>query len=113
MEATSVDYGILEHATNLRVVPVSFGWSDVGSWTALAEVLPAEAWGHGVAAAVVSDGSSGNLIHADGKLVALLNVEGLVVVATPDVVLVARREDAQSVKNLLDAVERKFPGRYS
>ncbi len=113
MEATSVDYGILEHANNLRVVPVDFGWSDVGSWTALAEVLPDEGWGSGVAGAVVFEGASANLVHAAGKLVALLNVEGLIVVDTPDTLLVARREDAQAVKNLLDAVERTFPGRYS
>lgn len=113
MEATSVDYGILEHARNIRVLPVDFGWSDVGSWTALAEVLPAEGWGSGVAEAVVAEGAGGNLVHAAGKLVALLNVQGLILVDTPDTLLVARREDAQAVKNLLDAVERKFPGRYS
>lgn len=113
MEATSVHYGILEHANNLRVLPVDFGWSDVGSWTALAEVLPDEGWGSGVAGAVVFEGASANLVHAAGKLVALLNVEGLIVVDTPDTLLVARREDAQAVKNLLDAVERTFPGRYS
>ncbi len=112
-EATSVDYGILEHANNIRVLPVNFGWSDVGSWTALAEVLPDRGWGSGVAGAVVAEGARANLVHAAGKLVALLNVEGLILVDTPDTLLVARREDAQAVKILLDAVERSFPGRYS
>lgn len=113
MEATSVDYGILEHARDIRVLPVDFGWSDVGSWPALAEVLPAEEWGSGVAEAVVASASRGNLVHAPGKLVALLGVEGLILVDTPDALLVARREDAQAVKNLLDAVESRHPGRYS
>lgn len=113
MESTSVDYGILEHARDIRVVPVDFGWSDVGSWPALAEVLPAQAWGSGVAAGVVAIGAEANLVHAPGKLVALLGVEGLILVDTPDALLVARRDDAQAVKSLLDAVEAAYPGRYS
>lgn len=112
-DATSVDYGILEHHDAIRVVPADFGWSDVGSWPALAEVLPDRGWGSGVAEAVVAEGAGANLVHAPGKLVALLNVKELIVVDTPDVLLVTRREDAQSVKNLLDAVERAYPGRYS
>lgn len=113
MEATSVDYGILEHARDIRVLPVDFGWSDVGSWPALADVLPVEEWGSGVAETVVASSSRANLVHAPGKLVALLGVEGLILVDTPDAVLVARREDAQAVKTLLDAVESRHPGRYS
>lgn len=112
-DATSVDYGILEHAEGMRVLPVDFGWSDVGSWPALAEVLEAQDWGSGVAAGVVAEDARGNLVHAAGKLVALLGVDDLIVVDTPDAVLVARRDRAQAVKNLLDAVERRHPGRYS
>lgn len=112
-DATSVDYGILEHASGIRVIPVDFGWSDVGSWPALAEVLEAQEWGSGVAAGVVAEDARGNLVHAAGKLVALLGVDDLIVVDTPDAVLVARRDRAQAVKNLLDAVERRHPGRYS
>lgn len=112
-DATSVDYGILEHERGIRVIPVDFGWSDVGSWPALAEVLDPEAWGSGVAEEVVAEDARGNLVHAAGKLVALLGVEDLIVVDTPDALLVARRERAQAVKNLLDAVEKHHPGRYS
>ena len=111
-DATSVDYGLLERVGNLRVLPVDFGWSDVGSWTALGEILPAEAWGSGVTGGVVAETSTGNLVYAPEKLVALLNIDDLIVVDTPDVLLVTRREDAQAVKNLLDRVERRFPGRY-
>lgn len=112
-DATSVDYGLLERAPNISVLPVDFGWSDVGSWTALGEVLPVEPWGGGVADGVVAEGATRNVVHAVGKLVALLNVEDLIVVDTPDVLMVTRKSDAQAVKNLLDAVERRFPGRYS
>jgi mannose-1-phosphate guanylyltransferase len=109
-EATSIDYGVLERAAGLRVVPVDFGWSDVGSWTALDEVLPASEGGVSVARAVVALRAEGNIVHAADKLVALLGVHDLVVVDTPDVLLVARREDAQEVRALLEAVERRGHG---
>lgn len=106
-EATSIDYGVLERARGLRVLPVDFGWSDVGSWPALLEVLPAVEGGVAVADAVVAVRARGNVVHAAGKLVALLGVDDLVVVDTPDAVLVAPRSEAQDVKLLLEEVERR------
>ena len=97
----------LERAAGLRVVPVDFGWSDVGSWTALDEVLPAGEGGVAVARAVVALRAEGNIVYAAAKLVALLGVHDLVVVDTPDVLLVARREDAQEVRAILAAVEAR------
>lgn len=112
-EATSIDYGVMERASDIRVLPVDFGWSDVGSWPALAEVVPAGEGGAVVADAVVTRGAHGNIVHARGKLVALLEVEDLVVVDTPDALLVARRGAAQDVRLLLEEVERRGLGRYS
>lgn len=113
MEATSIDYGVMERARNIRVVPVDFGWSDVGSWSALEEVLDPADGGVAVAAAAVALRSSGNIAYAPGKLVALLGVEGLVVVDTGDVLMVARKDDVQSVRDLLAEVERRGLGRYA
>ncbi len=112
-EATSIDYGVLERARGIRVLPVDFGWSDVGSWPALADVLPAGEGGAAVAAAVVALRSSGNIIHAQGKLVALLGIHDLIVVDTPDALLVASRADAQQVRLLLEEVEKRGLGRYA
>jgi mannose-1-phosphate guanylyltransferase len=109
-EATSIDYGILERASGLRVVPLDVSWSDVGSWPALAEVLDAAEGGVSVAAEVVALRAHGNIVHAEGKTVALLGVEGLVVVDTPDVLLVARAADAQDVRLLVAELERR--GRF-
>lgn len=110
-DATSVDYGILERWPDIRVLPGNFGWSDVGSWPALAEVLPAQAWGCGVGT-VEARAASGNVVYAPDRLVALLGVDDLVVVDTPDVLLVAHRSQGQKVKDLLDQVERRWPGRH-
>ncbi len=110
-DATSVDYGILERSDGIRVVPGEFGWSDVGSWPALAEILPAQEWGSGVGD-VESLRSTGNVVYSRDRLVALLGVEDLVIVDTPDVLLVARKAEGQKVKDLLDQVERHRPRRY-
>ncbi len=112
-DATSIDYGVLERARGIRVVPVDFGWSDVGSWPALLDVLPPGEGGVAVAEAVVARRAEGNIVHAAGKLVALLGVDDLIVVDTPDALLVARRSDAQEVRLLLEEVERRGLGRYA
>ncbi len=112
-EATSIDYGVMERAAHIRVVPVDFGWSDVGSWPALREVLAAGEGGVAVADAVVARRAADNIVHAQGKLVALLGVEDLIVVDTPDALLVARRSDAQDVRLLLEEIERRGLGRYA
>jgi mannose-1-phosphate guanylyltransferase len=113
MDATSIDYAVMERHDDVRVVPVDCGWSDVGSWTALDEVLPAQPWGAGVAGEVVAVDAARNLVHAGDKLVALLGVEGLVVVDTPDAVLVARREEAQRVRELMVALDARGLGRFT
>ncbi len=110
-DATSVDYGILERSAEIRVVPGDFGWSDVGSWPALSDVLPAAAWGCGVGE-VVARSASGNVVYAPERLVALLGVADLLVVDTPDVLLIAARSEGQRVKDLLAEVEALHPGRY-
>jgi mannose-1-phosphate guanylyltransferase len=112
-EATSIDYGVLERAAGIRVLPVDFGWSDVGSWPALLEVLPAGEGGVAVAEAVVALRATGNVVHAPGKLVALLGVDDLVIVDTRDAILVAPRREAQDVRKLLEEIERRGLGRYS
>jgi mannose-1-phosphate guanylyltransferase len=111
-EATSIDYGIMEKAERVRTLPVDFGWSDVGSWPALAEVLEREDWGAGTADVVIARDAAQNLVHARGKLVALLGVDNLIVVDTEDALLVARRDRAQEVRHLLEEIERRGLGRY-
>ncbi|MFZ5482172.1 MAG: mannose-1-phosphate guanylyltransferase [Myxococcota bacterium] len=112
-DATSIDYGVMERAANVRVVPADFGWSDVGSWDALAEVLPGGEGGAVVADVAVAEDAHRNVVHAPGRLVALSGVEDLLVVDTGDVLLVARRGDAQAVRALLEEVERRGLSRYT
>jgi mannose-1-phosphate guanylyltransferase len=104
-DKTTIDYGILEKAENVAVVPADIGWHDVGSWGRLAAIVQrADNWssdGH------VAIGSGDNYAWAPGKLVALVGVEGLIVVDTPDALLVASKEHAEEVKDVVDHLRRE------
>lgn len=104
LDPISIDYGIMERAGHVLTVRADLGWSDVGSWDALREHLPAVEGGVGLARHTVALDATGNIVHAPGKLVALMGVDGLVVVDTGDVLLVCRSEDAQRVRELAGRV---------
>jgi len=104
MPATSIDYGIMEQAERVACVEAQFDWSDVGSWEALAALLPADANGNVMRGEVAVLDASGNLVHAPGEKVALLGVEGLAVVRAGDVLLVARLDRSQDIRALRDKV---------
>jgi len=103
-ERTTIDYGIAEKATNVAVVPADIGWSDIGSWPRLAQLAPD---GGRDAGEPVTHASSGNYVHAPGKVVALVGVDDLVVIDTPDALLVASKERAEEVKAIVDRLERE------
>jgi len=105
----SIDYGVMEKADNVMVVPASFGWSDVGSWSALPEVIPPDREGN--VAVDVREGltleASGCLVYGRGKLVALVGVRDLIVVNTDDALLVCHREKAQDVKKVVEELGKR------
>ncbi|MBM4392612.1 MAG: mannose-1-phosphate guanylyltransferase [Deltaproteobacteria bacterium] len=113
MDATSIDYAVMEKHDDVRVVPLDCGWSDVGSWTALDEVVAAGPGGALVCAERVAIEASGNLVHAEGKLVALVGVHDLVVVDTPDALLVMRRDEAQRAREVLADLDARGLSRYT
>ncbi len=113
VRATSIDYALMEPASlagSVAVVPTDVGWSDLGSWSALLEARGADA-SSGVAtqiaggADVIAVGGRDVLVHAaGGRLVAVVGLEGAIVVDTPDALLVVARDAAQDVKKVVDAL---------
>ncbi len=101
----SVDVGVMEKVGGVAVVPVDCGWSDVGSWQASWELGARDAHDNVVRADAVLADAAGNVVVAPaGKVVALVGVRDLVVVDTPDALLVVPRERAQDVKKAVDAL---------
>jgi mannose-1-phosphate guanylyltransferase len=108
LPAKSIDYAVmerlerLERLETLATVPLDCGWSDLGSWEALAEVLPQDASGNAVRGEVLAVEAGGNLLYAEGGTVAVLGVRDLAVVRTDDAVLVLPRERSQEVRRIID-----------
>jgi mannose-1-phosphate guanylyltransferase len=97
----SVDYAVLEKASAVATVVADFDWDDAGAWTALPKHLPADGSGNVSRGPVVSVGSSGTIAVSGGRLIALCGVKDLVVVETPDAVLVCHRDAVQDIKRLM------------
>ena len=96
--AKSIDYAVMEHSDRVAVVPVSMGWSDIGSWQALLDSSRKDGQGNALGSDVLALDCRGTLVRTSGPRVAAIGVENLVIVATPDAVLVMRPEDAQRVR---------------
>ncbi len=102
--SVSIDHGVMEKAEKVRVIPGEFGWSDVGSWTTSWELAARDAADNAGDAVLID--ARGNFVHGQpGKVVALLGVEDLVVVDTPDALLVMPRSRAQDVRAIVDALK--------
>jgi mannose-1-phosphate guanylyltransferase/mannose-6-phosphate isomerase len=106
MPSISVDFGILEKAGNVVVVPASFGWSDVGSWDALGDILPKDGAGNAVAGGTEMIDSSGNIIYNPGGLTAAIGVDDVIVAVSGKRVLVCRKGDSQRVREILERLEK-------
>ncbi len=102
--ANSIDYAVMEHAAHgdsqVAVVPCAIGWSDIGSWTALGDLTEPDAQGNRLRGEVLIQASRNCTIHSHDRLVGAVGVENLIVVDTPDALLVAARDSAQEVKHL-------------
>jgi mannose-1-phosphate guanylyltransferase len=107
-ENISIDYAVLEKATNVVGLPMGdIGWSDVGSWNAVYELLPRDRDGNAAVSELLAVESPGNYVDARGKLVALLGVRDLVVVDTDDALLIADRSRAQEVGEIVKSLEKR------
>jgi mannose-1-phosphate guanylyltransferase len=102
LPAISVDHAVMEKLDRLVTVPLACGWDDLGSWSALHDVLSPDADGNRTRGDAVAVDARDNLLVAEAGTVAVLGVEGLVVVRTADAVLVVPRERAQEVRRLVD-----------
>lgn len=100
--SVSLDGGVMEKAGGLIVLPAQVGWSDVGSWSALHEVLPADDRGNVTLGQALAIDSSGCVLYSSGATITALGVKDLVVVQTPDAVLVCPKERAQEVRTIVD-----------
>jgi len=105
--SVSIDYGLMERVKDLCVIKARFDWSDVGSWRELEQWHPKDASGNALIGKTIALDSFGNIVRAESKLVALLGVKNLLIVESPDALLVASKDKAQEVKKVVEELHRR------
>ncbi|GMQ92760.1 MAG: mannose-1-phosphate guanylyltransferase/mannose-6-phosphate isomerase [Acidimicrobiia bacterium] len=105
--ADSVDYAVMERTSMAAVVPTDPGWNDVGTWESLWDIAEKDAEGNVLVGDVLSVETSGSYVKASDRLVATVGIDNMVVVDTPDAVLVANRDAAQDVRKVVEILKRE------
>ncbi|MFT5880456.1 MAG: mannose-1-phosphate guanylyltransferase/mannose-6-phosphate isomerase [Moritella sp.] len=102
----SIDYAVMEKSSDVVVVPMNAGWSDVGSWSALWDVSAKDEHNNVTQGDVLTVDSSNSYLHADNKLIATVGIDNLVVIETKDAILVANKDSVQDVKAIVTQLKQ-------
>jgi mannose-1-phosphate guanylyltransferase/mannose-6-phosphate isomerase len=108
-KAISIDYAVMEKTTRAAVVPVSYGWSDIGSWHAVWELSQKDSLGNSSQGPAVFADSRNSYVSSEKPLVVLFGAENLVVIASEDAVLIANREHTAEMKKLVQKLKEVAP----
>ncbi|CAD5105887.1 Alginate biosynthesis protein AlgA [Pseudomonas carbonaria] len=103
----SIDYALMERSDKVATIPCSIGWKDIGSWSAMSSLVAADANGNRLAGEVLVHESANNYVQSAHRLTALVGVDDLIVVDTPDAVLVAHKDRVQDVKHIVSELKSK------
>lgn len=103
----SIDYAVMERADERAVVPAPFDWSDIGSWTALSDLVEPDAAGNRTLGSALLIGAERTYIQAGKRMIAAVGVQDLMIIDTEDALLIAHRDQAQQVKLVVDALKRE------
>lgn len=97
----SIDYALMERADSVAVIPAHFDWSDIGSWGALGDLFSPDESGNRIAGEAVTYDTRNCLLQSDDRLIAAIGLDDLIIVDTPDALLVVPRDRAQDVKHIV------------
>ncbi|MCA1797329.1 MAG: mannose-1-phosphate guanylyltransferase/mannose-6-phosphate isomerase, partial [Geobacteraceae bacterium] len=103
----SIDHAIMEHTARGAVVPLDAGWSDIGSWDALGELSPADEAGNVISGDVIEIDTRNCMLRSEGRLIAAVGLEDVIVVETADAVLVSQRDQVQKVREVVAELEQQ------
>ena len=102
MRSMSIDYGILEHADDIYTIPGTFGWDDVGSWLALERINPTNEFGNVMNGNLITVDTKNCILQGGTKLIATVGVQNLIIVDTPDAILICQKDNAEDIKKVLE-----------
>lgn len=112
LENETLDFGIMERASNVAMIPLDAGWSDVGSWTALYALMPHDEVHNAVQANHIGVNTRASFIYGGARLIATIGLENMIVVDTDDVLLICPQDHAQDVKKIVDELKRRKASEY-
>ena len=112
LESISIDYGIMERSSDVLMVPATFQWSDLGSWTALDEVIEKNDSGNILKGNTIDIGSQNSIVFCGERLVATIGLKDMVVVDTPDATLVSPKERVQEVRKIVATLKQNGREEY-
>ena len=113
IKSISVDYGIIEKAENMLVIPADFGWADIGHWRTVKDVLSESEIDNLIKGSHIGVETKGSLIYNfTDKLIATAGVENMIVVATDDSILICSKDHAQGVKKIVEKLELEGMEKY-
>lgn len=114
VEDISIDYAVMERSKQVSVIPCDVGWCDIGSWTALSELTEADSDGNVVEgdAEVITYNTSNCYIKADERVIGAVGVQDLVIVDTPDALLISNKQNGQDVKRVYNELKTKSHQTY-
>lgn len=105
--AISIDYAVMEKQENIACVPLDCGWSDIGSWSAMAKLVEPDQDGNRVNGEAILENTHGSFVHSEDRLVSLIGVDDLLVVDTADALLVTHKDNAQQVRNIYNRLKKQ------
>ena len=108
----SIDYAVMEHSTKAAVVPGDFGWSDIGSWQAVSQLTTPDKNGNRVIGEAIVLDSRDTYIQSEGRLIAALGLDDLLIIDTADALLVAHRDRAQDIKRIVAQLKERNHDAY-
>ena len=103
----SIDYAVMEKTDRAVVIPLNAKWSDVGAWNSVWEVSPQDQQHNVVRGDVIVEDTHNSLVHADSRLVSVLGLDNIVVIETPDAVLVANKNRVQDIKKIVEQLKKQ------
>jgi mannose-1-phosphate guanylyltransferase/mannose-6-phosphate isomerase len=112
LEPISIDYGIMEQSQDVLMVPATFQWSDLGSWSALDEIVEKDEAGNIFKGNAIDIESQNSTIYADKRIVATIGLKDMVVVDTPDATLITPKERVQEVRKIVEALKQNGREEY-
>ena len=109
MESISIDYGVLEKSKRLAVLPADIGWSDLGDWTTIHSLSAHDERGNTLSPQVIDKDSRNSFVHGNGRTIATIGLENIVVIDTDDAFLVCSQSRTQEVKTIVQQLQDQNP----